>query len=125
MIDMTMKLNDMERRGVISNYKKIDKNAKFYTEMKNNHQDEIKNKLLFVNMMTYNITSTICLVSYDKTILFPVIGLQFIKYVEEIKSTIGNGVIEVKSNFEEYLRGNFKINDPTILEIVDLGRKIA
>ena len=77
-----MKLNDMERRGVISNYKKIDKNAKFYTEMKNNHQDEIKNKLLFVNMMTYNITSTICLVSYDKTILFPVIGLQFIKYVE-------------------------------------------
>jgi len=76
-------------------------------------------------MMTFNITSTICLVSYDKAILFPVIGLQFIKYVEEIKSTIGNGVIEVKSNFEEYLRGNFKINDPTILEIVDLGRKIA
>ena len=36
MIDMTMKLNDMERRGVISNYKKIDKNAKFCTELKNN-----------------------------------------------------------------------------------------
>lgn len=33
---MTMKLDDMERRGVISNYKKIDKNAKFYTDLKDN-----------------------------------------------------------------------------------------
>ena len=74
-MDVCLNLEDSEKHSVLANYKKFDRNAELYAQLKRDSTDIETSKSEFLRLQSGNVLSVQAITMWQKPVIYPMIGL--------------------------------------------------